>query len=151
MKRASDFQMPFLFGLHMASIHRCRRFPSGTHALCHPPSSHLLFKTFGGRQTLPSLSHVIQRFLCRAFSSQSPTHLLVPRQQRRLVAVRGQGRVVPRSAPREGHLAVLAARPFSDDEVAVFPQENLRRRFRHFVRRDMPTSNAVSARVETRV
>ena len=53
------------------------------------------------------------------------SHLLVPRQQRRLVAVRGQGRVVPRSAPREGHLAVLAARPFSDDEVAVFTAENL--------------------------
>ena len=61
----------------------------------------------------------------RSRDDPSPTHLLVPRQQRRLVAVRGQGRVVPRSAPREGHLAVLAARPFSDDEVAVFTAENL--------------------------
>ena len=41
----------------------------------------------------------------RSRDDPSPTHLLVPRQQRRLVAVRGQGRVVPRSAPREGHLA----------------------------------------------
>ena len=61
----------------------------------------------------------------RSRDDPSPTHLLVPRQQRRLVAVRGQGRVVPRSAPREGHLAVLAARPFSDYDVAVFTAENL--------------------------
>ena len=33
----------------------------------------------------------------------SPTHPLVPRKQRRFVAVRGKGRVVPRSAPRERH------------------------------------------------